>query len=59
MRWAERVACVEYMRDAYNISSEKPECKTRQPWRRGRIWEDNVKMAGKEMVLVVDLAGLG
>jgi hypothetical protein len=52
MRWAEHVASMEEMRNAYKILVRRPEGK-RPHGRTRRRWEDNVKMDVKEIGLEV------
>jgi hypothetical protein len=48
MRWAGHVACMELVRDAYNILVGRPEGR-RPLGRPRRRWEDNIKMDHREI----------
>jgi hypothetical protein len=48
MRWAEHVACMGEMRNAYNIVVGKPEGK-RSLGRPRHRWEDNIKMVCRKI----------
>jgi hypothetical protein len=48
--WAVHVSCMEETRNACRILIGKHEGK-RPLWRRGRTWEDNIRMCPKELDL--------